>query len=188
MITYIKCRCGHCQELAPKYREAASLLEAADLPRPVVLAKYDDSTDSQRRLRAGAEDVFNYNAYPALIIFDDGKHKHYTGGRNAQDIVTFMTAYSKGLDPHVEEINSKPGLYKNLPDYDPDVFLDLDPETFKSTVLADMQVGDPRLRAIWTCVEGWGDEMSLPPPIVLLEREDEAFTRRIAGGIEGERG
>ncbi len=47
---------GHCQELAPKYREAASILATADLPRPVVLAKYDDSTESQRRLRAGAED------------------------------------------------------------------------------------------------------------------------------------
>ena len=47
---------GHCQELAPKYREAASTLATADLPRPVVLAKYDDSTDSQRRLRGGAED------------------------------------------------------------------------------------------------------------------------------------
>jgi hypothetical protein len=47
---------GHCQELAPKYREAAAILATADLPRPVVLAKYDDSTDSQRRLRAGAED------------------------------------------------------------------------------------------------------------------------------------
>ncbi len=47
---------GHCQELAPKYREAASILATADLPRPVVLAKYDDSTDSQRRLRGGAED------------------------------------------------------------------------------------------------------------------------------------
>ena len=105
-----------------------------------MLAKYDDSTESQRRLRAGAEDVFNYNAYPALFIFDDGKHKPYTGGRNTQDIVTFLTAYSKGLDPHVEEINAKPGLYKDLPDYDPDIFLDLDPDTFKSIVLADMQV------------------------------------------------
>ena len=47
---------GHCQELSPKYREAAAILATADLPRPVVLAKYDDSTDSQRRLRAGAED------------------------------------------------------------------------------------------------------------------------------------
>jgi hypothetical protein len=47
---------GHCQELAPKYREAAATLASADLPRPVVLAKYDDSTDSQRQLRAGAED------------------------------------------------------------------------------------------------------------------------------------
>jgi thiol-disulfide isomerase/thioredoxin len=140
IIIYIECRCGHCKELAPKYREAASLLATADLPRPVVLAKYDDSTDSQRRLRAGAEDVFNYNAYPALIIFDDGKHKPYTGGRNTQDIVTFMTAYSKGLDPHIEEIKTKPGLYKDLPDYDPNIFLDFDPDTFKSTVLTDMQV------------------------------------------------
>ena len=93
-------RCGHCQELAPKYRKAAALLDDTDLPRKVVLAKYDDSTDSQRQLRAGAEDVFNYKAYPSLFIFDHGKHQRYGGGRESKDIVAFMSAYAKGLDPY----------------------------------------------------------------------------------------
>lgn len=56
-----------------------------------------------------------------------------------------MTAYSKGLDPHLEEKKAAPGLYKNLPDYDPKVFLDLDPETFKSVVLDDKQVAHLRV-------------------------------------------
>jgi hypothetical protein len=56
--------------------------------------------------------VFNFNAYPALYVFEDGKHKRYTGGREAKDIVNYMTAISKGLDPHDEELKQKPGLYK----------------------------------------------------------------------------
>ena len=56
--------------------------------------------------------VFNFNAYPALFVFEDGKHKKYTGGREAKDIVMYMTAVSKGLDPHDEEAKLKPGLYK----------------------------------------------------------------------------
>jgi hypothetical protein len=58
--------------------------------------------------------VFNFNAYPALYVFEDGKHKRYTGGREAKDIVLYMTAVSKGLDPHDEEAKLKPGLYKGV--------------------------------------------------------------------------
>ena len=116
------------------------MLASTNLPRPVAVAKYDDSTDSQRRLRAGAEDVFNFNAYPALYIFEHGKHKRYTGGREVKDIVFHMTAVSKGLNPEDEEAKMKPGLYKEMADYNPSVFMDLDPETFESAVLAEKNV------------------------------------------------
>ena len=45
-------------------------------------------------------------------MFEDGKHKKYTGGRDAKDIVNYMTAVAKGLDPHDEELKQKTGLYK----------------------------------------------------------------------------
>ncbi len=84
--------------------------------------------------------VFNYNAYPALIIFENGKHSKYTGGREAKDIVNYMSAVSKGLDPHEEEAKLRPGLYKEMADYDPKVFMELEPESFEATVLTDQNV------------------------------------------------
>lgn len=94
--------CGHCQELAPKYRVAAAELAAADLPRKVVLAKYNDGDDYNRRLRAGAPDVYNFTSYPSLFVLDDGEHERYGGGREADDIVFHMSAVAKGLDPYEE--------------------------------------------------------------------------------------
>jgi len=138
-----------------------------DLPRPVVLAKYDDSTESQRRLRAGAEDVFNYKGYPALFVFEDGKHRPYTGGREVKDIVMYMSAVSKGLDPHDEEKKLKPGFYKEMSDYDPNVFMELDPETLESTVLTDNN-------AVWI-VEFYSDHCpfckSLAPELLKAAKE-----------------
>ena len=54
--------CGHCQQLAPQYREAAKELAKADLPVPVVLAKMDDTNEDNRRLRAGAPEMFNLSS------------------------------------------------------------------------------------------------------------------------------
>ena len=54
--------CTHCQELAPHYREAAKLLQEMDLPTPVVLAKYNDGDEYNRRLRAGSPEMYNYRS------------------------------------------------------------------------------------------------------------------------------
>jgi hypothetical protein len=66
-----------------------------------------------------------------------------------------MSAISKGLDPHDEEAKLRPGLYKDMTDYDPKVFMELEPETFDSTVLTDQNVRDvcsiPDIRAELTC-------------------------------------
>ena len=128
--------CKHCQELAPHYREAAKQLHAMDLPTPVVLAKYNDGDEYNRRLRAGAPEMYNYSAYPALLVFQDGEHEFYRGGREPEDIVFYMSALAKGLDPHKEEEKQRPGLYKKEPHYDPKLMIDLEPEFFNETVLS----------------------------------------------------
>lgn len=128
--------CKHCQELAPHYREAAKQLSALDLPTPVVLAKYDDGDEYNRRLRAGAPEMYNYSAYPALLVFQDGEHEFYRGGREPEDIVMYMSALAKGLDPQKEEEKRRPGLYKKEKDYDPAFMIDLEPETFDDIVLS----------------------------------------------------
>lgn len=128
--------CKHCQELAPHYREAAKRLHSMDLPTPVVLAKYNDGDEYNRRLRAGAPEMYNYSAYPALLVFQDGEHEFYRGGREPEDIVFYMSALAKGLDPHKEEEKQRPGLYKKEPHYDPKLMIDLEPEFFNETVLS----------------------------------------------------
>jgi len=128
--------CTHCQELAPHYREAAKLLQEMDLPTPVVLAKYNDGDEYNRRLRAGSPEMYNYSAYPALLVFQDGEHEFYRGGREPEDIVFYMSALAKGLDPRKEEEKQRPGLYKKEPHYDPKLMIDLEPEFFNETVLS----------------------------------------------------
>jgi thiol-disulfide isomerase/thioredoxin len=149
--------CGHCQQLAPEYREAAKKLASADLPIEVTLAKMNDGDEANRRLRAGAPEMFNFSSYPSLFVIKDGKygggwpkmgnetrctelgycgeHEWYGGGRVADEIVFHMTAVAKGLDPYDEEKKTRPGLYKIEPDYDPRVIRDLVPEEFDEIVL-----------------------------------------------------
>lgn len=126
--------CGHCQELAPKYREAAAQLASMkdELKTPVKLAKLDDGDEYNRQGRFGAEDMFNYSSYPALFVFRDGKMENpYYGGREIDDIVFYMTAVANDQDPFEEEKLRRPALYRDKTN----IVTELVPETFNSTVL-----------------------------------------------------
>jgi thiol-disulfide isomerase/thioredoxin len=127
--------CGHCQQLAPEYRRAASELSVmTDLPKQVFLAKLNDGDEKNRRLRAGAEENYNFTSYPSLYVHENGEHKRYGGGRDWQDIVFFMSSLSKGLDPYEEELKLKPGLYKHVPEF-ASVIIDFDePDLFNTTI------------------------------------------------------
>jgi len=152
---------------APNFREAAALLASADLPQPVVFAKYDDANEYNRQLRAGAPDVFNYTAYPALLVFKEGKHEKYLGGRESHELVDYMTAVAKGLDPVEEEKKSKPGLYKREVDFDPLLMAELDTDNFDAEVLENENV-------VWI-VEFYSDHCpickSLAPEIIKAAKE-----------------
>ena len=138
--------CGHCQQLAPHYRAAAAELTTMDLPRPISLAKYDDGDEYNRQLRAGAPDMYNYTSYPSLFIFDKGEHSRYLGGRSAEDIIFWMSTVSKGLDPIEEELKTKPGLYKDDPEFSKHV-IDFDDEfsSFTDQIVAS---GENKLRVV----------------------------------------
>ena len=58
-------RCGHCNELAPKYAKAAQELHASE-PN-VVLAKVDATVEQSLAKEQ------NVMSYPTLKIFRDGK-------------------------------------------------------------------------------------------------------------------
>ena len=130
---------GQSGQLAPKYRQAAAALASSNLPRSVVLAKYDDSTEEQRKLRAGAADVYNFHSYPALFVFDQGKHHRYTGGLESEDIVAYMTAVSKGQIAASEK-QAALGLFESLPNYNEDILMELSENIIETSVLTEQHV------------------------------------------------
>ncbi len=127
---------GQSRLFAPKYRQTAATLASSSLPRPVVLAKYDDSTEEQRKLRAGA--VYNFHSYPALFVFDQGKHHRYTGSLEPDAIVTYMTALSKGQSVTIEQ--KAAGLFESLPNYNEDVLTELSENMIETSVLTEQHV------------------------------------------------
>ena len=152
---------------APNFREAAAIVANQDLPTPVKFAKYDDADEYNRRLRAGAPDMYNFTAYPALFVFKEGKHEWFRGGRESHEIVDYMTAVAKGLDPIEEEKKSKPGLYKREPDFDPLLMAELDVDNFEAEVLENQNV-------VWI-IEFYSDHCpickSLAPEILKAAKE-----------------
>jgi len=150
--------CGHCQHVAPLYREAASRMADMDLPYKVKFAKMDDSDEYNRQLRAGAEDVFNFTSYPTMLVFknDDipvgnpehwvknyqGKQwQYYGGGReSAEDFIFYLTSVANGEDPFDNERKVRPGFYKKGGKHASDAVIDLEPDGathFNKTVLED---------------------------------------------------
>ena len=66
-------RCGHCQQLAPAYSQAAATLKEDG----VTLAKVDATQEEQ------LSDRFSVHGYPTLKIFRDGRTFDYQGPRTA---------------------------------------------------------------------------------------------------------
>lgn len=82
MIEFYAPWCGHCKALAPKYKQAASMLEHVDT---VTLAAFD----------ATASDIpseYEIQGYPTLMFVkgNDKKPIPYEGDREAQAIVDFI--------------------------------------------------------------------------------------------------
>lgn len=152
--------CGHCKELAPVYRDAAALVEEADLPVQVAFGKVDDTDEWNRQIRAGAEDVFNFTSYPTIVIIKKNRvkvankehwtHKYknkrwqyYGGGRDSpEDFLFYISALAHGKDPFDEERRVRPGFYKSGGKHESDLVVDLEPDGevgFNTTVLEDTE-------------------------------------------------
>jgi thioredoxin-like negative regulator of GroEL len=150
--------CGHCQELAPVYREAAKMVEEADLPMRVAFGKYDDTDPGNAALRAGDELTFGLKSYPTIIIFKKNHVKvankehwshhlwkkrwqYYGGGRDSpEEFLYYLTALAHGRDPFDEERHRRPGFYKPGGKHESDKIVELEPDGpngFNTTVLED---------------------------------------------------
>jgi len=74
--------CGHCKQLEPEYKKAASTLDKEGLKTK--LAKVDATAESELGNR------FGVSGYPTLFYFVKGEHKSYEGPRDAAGISDYL--------------------------------------------------------------------------------------------------
>ncbi|NXT25586.1 PDIA2 isomerase, partial [Syrrhaptes paradoxus] len=77
--------CGHCQQLAPAFTQAAAVLQNAS--SPARLGKVDVTA------QVALADEFGVTAYPTLKLFRDGNRTHplaYTGRMDTEGIVRWL--------------------------------------------------------------------------------------------------
>jgi thioredoxin-like negative regulator of GroEL len=171
--------CGHCQHVAPEFREAARILteesEAGRLP-PIKLGKFDDSAPENQDYKAGSEEMWNFTSYPSMYIVQDGEVDDYWGGHESEEIVHHMSELARGKNQteariswHAIEKGIKPGFYKAGGKHESDQITELDPDNFRDTVL--------RSDAVWI-VEFYSDKCpicnSLAPEIIKASTKAQA--------------
>jgi len=92
--------CGHCKKLAPEYAKAAGAL--AEGKSEAKLAKVDCTEHKEVCNR------FNVKGYPTVLMFGNGQHEKYTGGRTSDAIVDFVNNYkAKDADKTEEPKETK---------------------------------------------------------------------------------
>ncbi|KAF6771136.1 hypothetical protein AHF37_09904 [Paragonimus kellicotti] len=87
--------CGHCKALKPEYEKAAKILktEAPD----VLLAMVDATVETDLAQEHGV------SGYPTLKFLKNGEWVDYSGGRKADDIVTWV---KRKTQPSLQEITT----------------------------------------------------------------------------------
>jgi len=188
LIEFFAPWCGHCQETAPEFREAASLLEQASeagtLPVPVKLAKFDDSDPQNEEYKAGSPEMWNFTSYPKMYIVQDGEVDDYWGGHETAEIVHHMSEVARGKNQsearwsyHLIEKGLKPGFYKPGGKHESDQITELNPDNIRDTVLRD--------DAVWV-VEFYSDKCpicnSLAPEIIKAATKAQAEQKTLKYG------
>ncbi|EGD74884.1 disulfide isomerase [Salpingoeca rosetta] len=94
--------CGHCQALAPEYAKAAQTLAEND--SPVKLVKVDCTEQEKLSER------YEIRGFPTLRFFRNTVDTDYTGGRTADEIVSWVTKKSGPPAVDVEDVDAAKAL------------------------------------------------------------------------------
>ena len=90
--------CGHCKQLEPEWRAAASKLKARD--PPIYLGKVDATAAGNRKIAS----MYGVQGYPTIKLFRKGNIGDYNGPRKAAGIVEYLEEQSL---PATVEIEAK---------------------------------------------------------------------------------
>ncbi|VDL78440.1 unnamed protein product [Nippostrongylus brasiliensis] len=82
LVMFYAKRCGHCKNLAPEYRKAATKLYRKG--SPIKLAKVDATQEPKLAEQYGVA------GYPTLYLMRRGRRSEYKGPRKAEGIVEYM--------------------------------------------------------------------------------------------------
>jgi len=97
--------CGHCKELAPKFKEAATQLES----RGVSLAKLDATAHPE------AAKPYAIESYPTLLWLEEGGRIDYTGNQTTEGIVEFVTKLTAPAVTEVATMEALPDIGTKVP-------------------------------------------------------------------------
>jgi len=113
LIEFFAPWCGHCQTVAPVFREAAKQLteasEAGSIKTPVKLAKFDDSAEHNKEYAAAEAGKWNFTSYPSMFVvggasddgkrrFDMAKESYWGGMEQVEEIVHHMSSLANGMN------------------------------------------------------------------------------------------
>lgn len=88
--------CGHCKKLEPEYNAAASTLKANN--STVVLGKVDATVHRPLGER------YEVKGFPTLKFFNNGEVSEYTGGRDANSIISWVNKRSGDFSINIKSV------------------------------------------------------------------------------------